>query len=91
MEEGRGKKKRESTGEAHIERHLKAGGIRWLNEHFRVFAQRRRRRAAPQAESDLGIMILGMFALFAHSAPRYGSQKSFASSLKREIGLGMYY
>lgn len=58
--------------------------ICWLNEHFSVFAQQRRRRAAPQAESDLGIMILGMFALFAHSAPHYSFQKSFTLSLKTD-------
>lgn len=33
-----------------------------------LFVQQRTRGAVPQAESNLGIMILGMFVHFAHSA-----------------------
>lgn len=32
-----------------------------------VFVQQQTHGAVPQAESNLGIMILGMFAQFAHS------------------------
>lgn len=42
--------------------------LSWLNISAALFAQQQTHGAVPQAESNLGIMILGMFAHFAHSA-----------------------
>lgn len=54
----------------------------WMNISAVLFVQQQTHGAVPQTKSNLGIMILGMFVHFAHSAPHYCFQKSNSSSLK---------
>lgn len=61
-----------STDEAQFERQLKTGFLPAERTFQGVCsAAKALRCAAPPAESDLGIMILGILAVFANSAPHY--------------------